>query len=161
MKNPIPHEDILRVSAAVDPPPKRRRKLFAVLPTLLTLGNAACGFGAIILATKIGTPAATGNELWIAAVLIYAAMVFDMFDGAAARKLNQTSEFGAHLDSLCDAVSFGVAPAVLMLQLVLVTHDARTETRSRPLVRVFAPNSLHDRRDVRGVCVVAPRTIQC
>lgn len=95
---------------------RHRQKLFAVLPTLLTLGNLACGFGAITFAAKVGPTAAYNNELLIASMLIFAAMLFDIFDGSAARLMNQTSEFGAQLDSLCDAVSFGVAPAFVMLQ---------------------------------------------
>ncbi len=93
----------------------RREKLYAVLPTTLTLGNAVCGFGAITFAAKWsgGDPAVS---LFIASCLIYLAMVFDALDGSAARLTKQTSEFGAQLDSLCDAISFGAAPAFLMLQ---------------------------------------------
>ena len=93
----------------------RREKLFAVLPTMLTLGNAVCGFGAITFAAKWsgGDPAVS---LFVASCLIYLAMVFDALDGSAARLTKQTSEFGAQLDSLCDAISFGAAPAFLMLQ---------------------------------------------
>lgn len=101
-------------------PPKE--KLIAVLPTMLTLGNAMCGFGAITFAAKLGptyTENYLGTELLIAGLLIYLAMLFDAFDGSAARLMNQTSEFGAQLDSLCDAISFGVAPAYLMLQLMV------------------------------------------
>jgi CDP-diacylglycerol--serine O-phosphatidyltransferase len=99
----------------------RRQKLFAVLPTLLTLGNAVCGFGAITFAAKVGLKqygwgSSDTSCLWIAAVLIFLAMVFDMLDGRAARWAKQTSEFGAELDSLCDAVSFGVAPAVILIK---------------------------------------------
>ncbi len=97
---------------------KHREKLFAVLPTLLTLGNAACGFGAITFAAKVGPTTLGGNEVFYASLLIFFGMVFDMLDGSAARLTNQTSEFGAQLDSLCDAVTFGVAPAFLMLQFV-------------------------------------------
>lgn len=93
----------------------RRKKLFAVLPTMLTLGNAVCGFGAITFAAKwSGSDPAW--SLFIASCLIYLAMLFDALDGSAARLTNQTSEFGAQLDSLCDAISFGAAPAFLMLQ---------------------------------------------
>jgi CDP-diacylglycerol--serine O-phosphatidyltransferase len=92
--------------------------MFSVLPTLLTLGNAACGFGAITFAAKVGPANVDGNELFIAAILIFLAMLFDMLDGSAARWAKQTSDFGAQLDSLCDGVSFGVAPAFLMLQYV-------------------------------------------
>ncbi len=93
----------------------RRQKMFAVLPTLLTLGNAVCGFGAITFAAKVGLAERLGwgrtntDCLWMAAVLIFLAMVFDMLDGRAARWAKQTSQFGAELDSLCDAISFGVA----------------------------------------------------
>ncbi len=99
-----------------------REKLFAVLPTMLTLGNAACGFGAITFAAKVGPDTAGGQELVVAALLIFLAMLFDALDGGAARLTNQTSEFGAQLDSLCDAISFGVAPAFLMLQFIHPGH---------------------------------------
>jgi CDP-diacylglycerol--serine O-phosphatidyltransferase len=92
--------------------------MFAVFPTLLTLGNAACGFGAITFAAKVGPDPAGEHDLFLSAVLIFLAMLFDMLDGSVARWAKQTSEFGAQLDSLCDAVSFGVAPAFLMLRIV-------------------------------------------
>jgi CDP-diacylglycerol--serine O-phosphatidyltransferase len=93
--------------------------VFAVLPTLLTLGNAACGFGAITYAARVGPDPPAGDQfLFISAVLIFLAMLFDMLDGSVARLARQTSDFGAQLDSLCDAVSFGVAPAFLMLRLL-------------------------------------------
>lgn len=92
---------------------------------MLTLGNAACGFGAITFAAKLGptevagtTGASVVQASMVAALLIYLAMLFDMLDGAVARMMKQTSELGAQLDSLCDAISFGVAPAFLMLQFV-------------------------------------------
>ncbi len=100
----------------------RHRKVFAVLPTLLTLCNAACGFGAISIAAKVGPDHFKGVELITAAQLIFLAMLFDMLDGSAARLTNQTSDFGAQLDSLSDAISFGVAPAFIMLQLVHPDH---------------------------------------
>ena len=51
------------------------------------------------------------TSLFAASCLIFLAMVFDALDGSTARWANQTSEFGAQLDSLCDAISFGAAPA--------------------------------------------------
>lgn len=96
----------------------RREKMFAVLPTMLTLGNALCGFAAITYAAKVGPEPAAGESghLLTAALCIFAGMLFDALDGRAARWANQTSEFGAQLDSLCDALSFGAAPAFLMIQ---------------------------------------------
>ncbi len=88
---------------------------FPVLPTLLTLGNALCGLGAISLAAQ-----ALGQEnfelnLYNAGLLIFLGMLFDMLDGRVAVWTKQTSEFGKQLDSLCDAITFGVAPAFMML----------------------------------------------
>lgn len=97
-----------------------RRKLkpaqtFAVLPTALTLGNAVCGLGSIAMVANLFDQEAIEQRMFIAALLIFAAMVFDLLDGAVARKMNQTSRFGEELDSLCDAISFGVAPAFVIL----------------------------------------------
>jgi CDP-diacylglycerol--serine O-phosphatidyltransferase len=101
--------------------------MIAVLPTMLTLGNAACGFGAITFAAKIVPEYATDNHLLIASLLIFLGMVFDMLDGSAARLTQQTSGIGAQLDSLCDAITFGVAPAFLMLQFVAHDHVTPNE----------------------------------
>ncbi|MEX0716032.1 MAG: phosphatidylcholine/phosphatidylserine synthase [Planctomycetaceae bacterium] len=97
-----------------------RPRVFAVLPTLLTLGNSACGFGAITFAARVAPEPGPGDEfeLLIAGLLIFLAMVFDALDGSAARWSGHTSDFGAQLDSLCDAISFGVAPAFLMLRMM-------------------------------------------
>ncbi|MFM8476123.1 MAG: CDP-alcohol phosphatidyltransferase family protein [Planctomycetaceae bacterium] len=100
----------------------RRRKVFAVLPTLLTLCNAACGFAAVTITAKVGPEHFGGSELITASQLIFLAMLFDMLDGSAARLTNQTSDFGAQLDSLCDAISFGLAPAFIFLQLSHPEH---------------------------------------
>jgi CDP-diacylglycerol--serine O-phosphatidyltransferase len=105
-------------------------RLIAVLPTMLTLANGACGFGAITFAAKLGPTEVAGPDSpdvvaasFVAASLIFLAMVFDMLDGSVARLMKQTSELGAQLDSLCDAISFGVAPAFLMLQFVTKELD--------------------------------------
>lgn len=98
------------------PSAAKRRRVIAVVPSLLTLGNAVCGFGAITYAAKVGPDPIAVNFMCFAAILIYVAMLFDVLDGAAARLAKQTSDFGAQLDSLCDAISFGVAPAFLMLK---------------------------------------------
>jgi CDP-diacylglycerol---serine O-phosphatidyltransferase len=92
----------------------------AVIPTLLTLGNAVCGFASITLASKIGrndTPLETNFLFAASGWLIIAAMAFDVLDGFVARLSRSTSMFGLQLDSLCDAISFGLAPAFLLLRL--------------------------------------------
>ncbi|GIW98259.1 MAG: hypothetical protein KatS3mg111_1592 [Pirellulaceae bacterium] len=52
---------------------------------------------------------------FFAGALVFGGMFFDMLDGQAARWLRQTSEFGAELDSLCDVITFGVAPVFILL----------------------------------------------
>ena len=93
----------------------------AVLPAAFTLLNGLCGFAAIHYAVKqpLGESLTSGQvlmNLQIAAGLLFVAMFCDMLDGRVARMTRTTSDFGAQLDSLCDVISFGVAPAVLMLR---------------------------------------------
>jgi CDP-diacylglycerol--serine O-phosphatidyltransferase len=91
-----------------------------VLPTLLTLGNGVCGFAAIAYASKISLDSTSFNGIdcyFLSGTLILVAMVFDLLDGYAARLSRTASEFGGQLDSLCDAISFGAAPAFLLLRL--------------------------------------------
>jgi CDP-diacylglycerol--serine O-phosphatidyltransferase len=96
--------------------PIKRRKVrrIALLPALLTLGNGICGFLAIV---KIGEG---GEERFVtAAQLILLAMIFDALDGTMARLARVAGNFGGQLDSLCDLVSFGVAPAYLARGIAL------------------------------------------
>jgi CDP-diacylglycerol--serine O-phosphatidyltransferase len=98
------------------PIPKR-----VILPTLLTLGNAVSGLAAIAFTSKIGKLGTTPEDnlfyLACGGWLIVVAMLFDALDGYAARLAKSAGPFGAELDSLCDAISFGGAPAFLLLQV--------------------------------------------
>lgn len=101
-------------------------KRIPVLPTLITLGNAFCGFLSISYAMKAmvaqGDPALFNKYMQLAGWLIFCAMVFDALDGKVARLANATSNFGAELDSLCDVISFGVAPAVIVMVIAAQQH---------------------------------------
>jgi len=93
-------------------------KTTAVLPSLFTLSNGLLGFAAIHLATRQGIdgePALLGTAAW----LLFGAMLCDMLDGRLARFARRTSDFGGQLDSMCDIISFGIAPPVLMLRTVM------------------------------------------
>lgn len=83
------------------------------IPNLLTCCNVICGTLAILMAMY--------SDLELAILLILIAMVFDFFDGFAARILHVKSEMGKELDSLADMVSFGVAPAILAHLLMKMT----------------------------------------
>ena len=82
------------------------------LADVFTLGNAACGFAAVLMAMR---SLATGRveDLLIAAAFAPAAFVFDVLDGRVARWRQTSSALGRELDSLADVISFGVAPAAL------------------------------------------------
>lgn len=80
------------------------------IPNLITSLNLAAGFISLIYAFS-------GNLL-TASWLILAAMVFDFLDGFSARILNAYSDIGKELDSLADVLSFGVAPAVIIYELL-------------------------------------------
>ena len=105
---------------------KRRLKYIAVLPSFITLINGACGFIAIVFACR------SAEVRWdflfmrnfnmtsyaLAGYMIFLAMIADVMDGRVARLTRTTSSFGGQLDSLSDAISFGVAPAFLMMKVV-------------------------------------------
>lgn len=102
----------------------------SVLPAMFTLLNGLAGFGAIHFAAKegLGSPLETGPMLWnlkVACGLVVLAMVCDMLDGRLARMTRNTTDFGAQLDSLCDMISFGVAPAVIVLRSCISILRAR------------------------------------
>lgn len=78
----------------------------SLVPNLFTLANLFSGFSAIILTSE--------GKFGEAGLFILIAGIFDMLDGVMARLTKSTSELGVELDSLCDAVSFGVAPAFML-----------------------------------------------
>ncbi|MBN1853857.1 MAG: CDP-diacylglycerol--serine O-phosphatidyltransferase [Pirellulales bacterium] len=119
----------------------KRLRDIAVIPTLFTLANLVCGFFSIVVASRVDSPAVdldilpnipfgqlirhpkqldpslVTHNLVLSSWLIFLAMLFDALDGRVARLTRQTSDFGGQLDSLCDLVTFGVAPAFLMVKM--------------------------------------------
>ncbi len=87
-------------------------KLKMQLANILTLINLSFGVFAIIFLMN--------GHAALSMVLIVVAALCDRFDGMAARHFETESDFGKELDSLSDLVSFGVAPALLIYQTVLV-----------------------------------------
>ncbi len=130
---PGDHRGFVEVHEANGPrSPRGRRRIppVSVLPTLFTLGNLVAGFAAIHYAAKppdfIGPWGWTG--LTLAGALIFFGMVLDAVDGWVARLTRSISDLGGQLDSLADVVTFGVAPAYMMLLLVgrQVANDSPT-----------------------------------
>lgn len=91
----------------------RRRKPIPriVIPSFFTIMNLFCGFLAIISIHE--------GRLYFGAWFIVVAGLFDALDGFMARLSNAASQFGIELDSICDVVSFGVAPGFLLYTLGL------------------------------------------
>jgi CDP-diacylglycerol---serine O-phosphatidyltransferase len=109
------------------------------LPSMATLGNAICGFGAMHVAalyphTQSPDPITTffsSHRFIIAAYLIFGAMLFDAIDGRLARFTRHTTDFGGQLDSLADVISFGAAPAFLALELFKAVYGGAPAALSR------------------------------
>ena len=93
-----------------------------LLPNLMTAGNLFCGFAAVLCIydgaqeTNIAVAAMKFHDaIWF----ILAACIFDLLDGRLARLGGHESPFGREFDSLADIISFGMAPALLVYQIVL------------------------------------------
>lgn len=94
---------------------KVRHKGIYLLPNLFTTGALFSGFYAIVVSMS--------GQFESAAIAIFAAMILDGLDGRVARLTNTTSSFGLQYDSLADMVSFGVAPAIVVLNWGLLSLD--------------------------------------
>jgi len=92
-------------SASLKDVPRRRRGIY-VLPNAITLAALFSGFYGIVMAMN--------GRFEMACIAIFAAAVLDSLDGRVARMTNSQSAFGEQMDSLCDMVSFGAAPALIV-----------------------------------------------
>jgi CDP-diacylglycerol--serine O-phosphatidyltransferase len=82
-----------------------------LVPNLFTLANIAFGFFSMIAAAQ--------GQLDRSVTLLFGAAICDLLDGKLARMLDASTRFGMELDSLSDAISFGLAPALLVYLAVL------------------------------------------
>ena len=85
------------------------------IPNLLTLGNLLCGTIATVFAIK--------GDFFATAILVMLGILFDFFDGFAARMLKVQGELGKQLDSLADMVTSGVVPGIVMMQMLVNALD--------------------------------------
>jgi CDP-diacylglycerol--serine O-phosphatidyltransferase len=102
------------------------------IPNLFTLLNLVFGCMAIVVILQNGITIASGSsgeylvdlpeKIWLASLFIAIAAVVDFLDGFVARLLNASSEMGKQLDSLADVVSFGVAPGLILYQLLRISY---------------------------------------
>ena len=123
-----------------------RAKTIAVLPTMFTLGNLLCGFVAVFIAsrpTETRMMFLSWTPLTCAALFVFLGLVFDALDGRVARMTKSTSDLGEQLDSMADMVSFGVAPAFILVQILGVQSPYLSE----------AGDSLYDRLGLAIACI--------
>lgn len=104
----------MRVPRPRVPAPSLQRGVI-ILPSAFTLGNLFFGMWAIVVASR--------GDYINAGWFIIVAGILDMLDGRVARFTRTGSAFGAELDSLVDAISFGVAPALVMYHLFFTEGD--------------------------------------
>ncbi len=117
------------------------KKKLQLLPNLVTLGNAFCGLLAIStaidgLAMAQVDPLVFYAKLERSCLLVFFGMFFDALDGFVARLTRGESPYGAQLDSFADAVTFGIAPAVLVK--ILAEHDAGGTATGHPRLHFLA-----------------------
>lgn len=111
MKKQTPEQDSNNAQVESGLRPARRIALHRMIPNMMTLTAMAAGLTAI----QFGL-----NGQWEKAILaILLAVVLDGMDGATARLLKATSDFGAQLDSLSDFLAFGVAPSIILYSWIL------------------------------------------
>ena len=101
-------------------------KLIKYIPDVITALNVVCGVIGVIFAFK--------GSFETAFALMLLAAVFDFCDGLAARALDAYSDLGKELDSLCDLVSFGVLPSVMLYKLMCVCSFSESVFCLIPLV---------------------------
>ncbi len=91
------------------------KKIYLV-PNIITAFSLACGLFVIFKVNMIEPGMGTYQALQVSAYLLLLAAFADWVDGAIARAMHAESEFGFLFDSLSDAITFGVAPSVLLLK---------------------------------------------
>ncbi|PVW16479.1 CDP-alcohol phosphatidyltransferase family protein [Marixanthomonas spongiae] len=99
------------------------------IPNIITSLNFLCGSVAVLFAVS--------GDLITASFFVFAGIFFDFFDGLAARVFNAQSEVGLQFDSLADVVTSGLAPAVVMVQLL----SEATLGHSLIITDMFAENN--------------------
>lgn len=84
----------------------------SLIPNLFTSSNLIFGVLSIVKTFE--------KDFFTAAIFIVMALIADAFDGRTARFFGVDGDFGKELDSLCDVVSFGVSPAILIYNMYLL-----------------------------------------
>src|ERR1700722_7625358 len=93
-------------------------KRIYLLPNVITAFSLCCGLFIIFRMCMAPLSEVTPHLLTVMAGIFLLAALADLMDGAVARMMKAESEFGGIFDSLSDAISFGVAPSVVILKSI-------------------------------------------
>lgn len=117
--------------------PKALKKIH-LLPNVITAFGLACGLFIIFKMTMLGVGQVDEKALLFAAGILIVASAADVLDGAVARAMRAESRFGGVFDSLADAITFGVSPAVVVLKTLSIEPGSELSFWLTTAAMVFA-----------------------
>lgn len=113
-------------------------KKIHLLPNVITAFGLACGLFIIFKMTMLGVGQVDEKTLYLVAAILIIASAADVLDGAVARALKAESRFGGIFDSLADAITFGVSPAVVVLKTLSIQPGSELSFWVTTAVMVFS-----------------------
>jgi CDP-diacylglycerol--serine O-phosphatidyltransferase len=113
-------------------------KKIHLLPNVITAFGLACGLFIIFKMSMLGVGQVDEKTLYFAAAILLVASAADVLDGAVARALKAESRFGGIFDSLADAITFGVSPAVVVLKTLSIAPGSELSFWVTTAVMVFS-----------------------
>lgn len=115
-----------------------KAKRIYLLPNVITAFGLSCGLFVIFKMNMIGVGQANFQVLSAAAGILLLAAFADLIDGAVARVMKAESEFGGVFDSLADAISFGVAPSVIILKTLSLIPGTKLSFLATAAAMIFS-----------------------
>ncbi len=109
-----------------------------LVPNIITAFGLACGLFVIFKVNMVEPGFGDYDVVKMSAILLFVAAIADFIDGALARAIHAETEFGFVFDSLADAVSFGVAPSVLMLKTLFLEQGSFLSFLSASAAMVYS-----------------------
>lgn len=117
---------------------ERKLKKIALLPNVVTAFGLSCGLFVIFKMNMIGIGEADPHVLTAVTGILLLAAFADLLDGAIARAIKAESDFGGIFDSLADAISFGVAPSVIILKTLSILPGTKLSFLATTAALIFS-----------------------
>ena len=116
----------------------RKIKKIALLPNVITAFGLSCGLFVIFKMAMIETDKLDFAALLAVTLILFLAAFSDLIDGAVARAIKAESEFGGVFDALADSISFGVAPAVVVLKSLALLPGSKLSYIATAAAMIFS-----------------------